>query len=60
MKKLIASLVTVFFLVAVSGPVFADSSSPAKTPVAKSMKKKKKKTKKKSKAMKPSSTPMAK
>ena len=59
MKKLIVSLMTVLFLSALSGPVFAADTMPAKTPVAKSMKHKKK-MKRGKKAMKPNSTPTAK
>jgi len=59
MKKLIAALMMILFVGAVSGPVWADTT-PVKTPVAKSMKHKKKMMKKKKKAMKPSSTPTAK
>ncbi len=59
MKKLMAVMMTVLFVGALSGPVWADTM-PAKTPVAKTMKHKKKSSKKGKKAMKPSATPMAK
>lgn len=60
MKKWLASLVAVFFLAVVSGPVFADSAAPMATPGAKAMKHKKKSHKKGKKSMKASSTPTAK
>ena len=63
MKKIIASLLTVLFLAAVSGPVLADEAKPVKTPVTKSMKHKKmghKAKKKAVKKMKTSTTPTAK
>ena len=59
MKKGIVALAAVFFLAVVSGPAFAVTPTPEKTPMVKSMKHSKmhKKTAKRKKTVKPSSTP---
>jgi len=64
MKKLIAALMTVLFLGSTTGLVLAQGSSPASTPVAKTMSHKKvkklKKVKKTKTAPVTSTTPVAK
>ncbi len=63
MKKLLASVLTIMFLGVISGPLFAQTPAPEKTPVAKTMKHKKthkKRMEKAKKAATPSTTPTAK